>query len=195
MEAHRPITNYVVPSALWEAWYEEYRFGALYLFPPPPVRARVNALRGEYDPRSQAICDAHVSLTVPLPRPLTQADAAEIADRLGAVHAFTLQWGPPYQYPGVPGVVLRVAPEEPLARLVGALEACRCFVGAPARRHPFSPHMTIAEFITLEDSSRLVDQLSARALEGTFVCDEVFYAVPDATFHFTERHSWPLAKG
>jgi hypothetical protein len=52
--------------------------------------------------------------------------------------------------------------------------------------------MTIAEFITLEESTGLVRDLAGGGLGGRFWCTEVVYAVPDATFHFTERASWPL---
>lgn len=66
------ITEYAISIERWEAWQREHRFGVLLLFPPELVRSQVNALRATYDPISQATCDAHISLTVPLPRPLTE---------------------------------------------------------------------------------------------------------------------------
>jgi 2'-5' RNA ligase len=186
------ITTYALPTAAWEPWYEEYRYGALYLYPPGPLREQINTLRQRYDPRSQAICDAHISLTVPVPRPLRSADAIEIRRVAQRLSAFEITWGPPYQYPGVPGLVLRIEPAARLLALVSALEACTCFHGAGQRRHPFSPHMTIAEFITLEQSAVLARELASSGLEGHFWCTQVVYAVPDAAFHFTERDAWPL---
>ena len=187
------VTEYAEPSASWESWYDAYRFGALYLFPPLPLRSRINDLRARHDPVSQAICDAHVSLTVPFPRPMSHADAAELALLVGSVSAFALVWGPPYQYPGIPGVVLPIGPEEALVRLVNVLESGACFQGAAARPHPFSPHMTIAEFITMEQSTLLVSQLAKQELQGEYWCSEVSYAVPNADFRFTERCSWRMA--
>ncbi len=186
------VTAYADPTAAWVPWYEEYRYGALYLFPPSPLRARVNALRQRHDPRSQAICDAHISLTVPLPRPLSSAQAAEVAAVLRTIPSFEITWGPLHRYPGVPGVVLQIAPAAPLQQLVRRVETCACFRGAAARRYPFSPHMTIAEFVTMEESGVLLGHLAGERLEGRFWCTEVAYAVPDAAFHFTERLSWPL---
>lgn len=186
------ITAYADPTAAWEPWYEEYRYGALYVFPPSTVRARVNALRERHDPRSQAICEAHVSLTVPLPQPLSPAQAAEVAGVLRTTPSFEITWGPVHQYPGIPGVVLKIGPVAHLQQLVSRLEACACFRGAAARRYPFSPHMTIAEFISLEKSADLVSDLMGEELGGHFRCTEIVYAVPDAAFHFTERMSWPL---
>lgn len=192
MNPAAPVTDYAEPAPHWADWYAEYRYGALYLFPPPPLRSRINALRSRHDPRSQAICDAHVSLTVPLPRPLTVLDADDIAAALRGVAPFDVLWGPPYQYPGVPGVVLRIAPERTLAALVRTLEARRCFAGAAPRHHPFSPHMTIAEFINLRQSADLLAQLHGQDLTGQFRCTEIVYAVPDADFRFTERYRWAL---
>jgi 2'-5' RNA ligase len=186
------ITTYADSTAAWEPWCEEYRYGALYLFPPSPLRSRVNTLRQRHDPRSQAICEAHISLTVPLPRPLSPTQAAEVAGVLRTIPSFEITWGPVHQYPGVPGVVLQIAPTARLQQLVRRVEACACFRGAAARRYPFSPHMTIAEFITLEESEVLLGQLAAERLEGRFWCTEVVYAVPDAAFQFTERLVWPL---
>jgi 2'-5' RNA ligase len=195
MQEPAGITAYADPTSEWEPWCEAYRYGALYLFPPPPVRSRVNALRQRHDPRSQAICDAHVSLTVPLPRPLSPLQAAEVASVLRTIPSFEITWGPVHQYPGVPGVVLQVAPASRLQQLVTRLEACTCFQGAAARPYPFSPHMTIAEFISMEQSEVLLVALEGEGLQGRFWCTEVAYAVPDAAFHFTERQAWPLGPG
>ncbi len=186
------ITTYPAPQPGWESWYETYRYGALYVFPPPDLRARVNALRHRYDPRSQAICDAHISLTVPLPAPLSHNAAAELHDVVGAIPPFMVRWGPPYQYPGIPGVVLRIQPVEPFHALVRALEGCACFAHAAPRPHPFSPHMTVAEFITGPRTGEILAELHGTDLEGEFACTEVAYAVPDATFRFTERAVWRL---
>ncbi len=187
-----PITTYVTPPPSWEAWHHDYRYGAFYLFPPEPVRGQVNALRGHYDPTSQAICDAHISLTVPVPRPLTDNDAAEVAAALRAVPAFDLVWGPPWRFPTSPVVVLHIEPVPALARIVDALEGCACFSGAAPRRFPFVPHMTIAEFVTLDRSDAILAELAGAGLADTYRCDTVAYAVPDAAFHFTERAQWPL---
>ena len=50
-----------------------------------------------------------------------------------------------------------------------------------------SPHMTIAEFITAERTSSLMEELAAVAPAGRFLCTHVSYAVPDNAMHFTER--------
>lgn len=185
------ITSYAEPHSGWESWWEEYRFGAFYVFPPEPVRSRVNRLRTLYDPRSQEICDAHVSLTVPLPRPLTREQWEEIGAVLRRIPPFRLEWGPPYQYPNIAGAVLRIEPVAELAEIVTALEACPCFVGSQ-RQYPFSPHMTIAEFVDVPRTAEILRELASTDLTGSFLCTDVTYAVPDGAFRFTARGVWRL---
>ena len=192
MKSEEFATSYASRGPHWEDWYEEYLYGACYLFPPEPLRSRVNALRSHYDPKSQAFCDAHVSLTIPLPRPLTLTAASELEAVLRSHAAFEVAWGPPYQYPGIPGVVLRIEPAPTLTRLVEALERCSAFTGAPPRRYPFSPHMTIAEFIDLGRTEEILRELDSSQLIGSWTCAAISYAVPDQDFRFTERLIWPF---
>jgi hypothetical protein len=53
--------------------------------------------------------------------------------------------------------------------------------------------MTIAEFILLERTEELMDELQGLTPEGDFLCDNVSYAVPDESFHLTERAKLELA--
>ena len=52
--------------------------------------------------------------------------------------------------------------------------------------------MTIAEFISLDRTTELADQLGAVAPVGEFTCDAVEYAVPDADFRFRRLLTLPL---
>jgi 2'-5' RNA ligase len=186
------VTTYPTPTAAWEEWFDDYRFGAMYVFPPEPLSSRVDALRARYDPRSQAICGAHISLTVPVPRPLTPRDGAEFAHAAQAVAPFTVTFGPPRAYAGIPGVVLHIEPADRFTELVQRFEACAAFATAGPRPHPFLPHMTLAEFITLERTAEILAELDPSELSGSFPCEAVSYAVPDDAFRFTERVRWQL---
>ena len=193
MHEDEPVTTYAV-SDTWAPWHQEYLYGAFYLFPLDPLRERVNAWRTKFDPSSQAICEAHVSLTVPLPRPLTFRDAAEISAVLATHAPIDLQWGPPWQYPGIPGAVLRIEPAAAVAALVTALEACAVFQGATPRRYPFSPHMTVAEFVDQQQTEAILAALAGEDATGQWRCTAVSYAAPDMGFHFTERRVWLLGE-
>ena len=148
------ITHYEEDIQTWEPWQREYRYGVVLIFPPDPPRAEVNALRAKHDPWSHATCEAHISLTIPLPRPLTADLFQELQAIAREFQPFPIQYGPLMNYLPHPGVVLTIEPQDQLDRLRAALEAAPAFEGAPPRRYPFSAHMTIAEFISVSRPRR-----------------------------------------
>jgi len=186
-ESTEMVTTYAADVGEWEAWQREYRFGVLLIYPPDPPLLQVNALRAEYDPRSQSVCDAHISLTIPLPRPLTEAHWIELESIASGIAPITIHYGPLINYLPYPGVCLAIEPQAELDRLRAALETASAFTGAPARRHPFSAHMTIAQFISADETKALMVELNEVAPQGSFLCIGVSYAVPDSDFGFTER--------
>lgn len=189
------VTEYVSDVSAWETWQQEYRYGVLLIHPPDPLRAEVSALRARYDPRSQSYCDAHISLTIPLPRPLEEADWVDLESAAGTLAPIALSYGPLKHYLPYPGVCLDIRPQAELDRLLEALESASAFRDASPRRYPFSAHMTIAEFITVEETERLMVELEELAPSGTFLCDAVSYAVPDDAMHFSERQRLRLGPG
>jgi hypothetical protein len=91
-----------------------------------------------------------------------------------------------------PGVVFDIQPQAALAQLVQHLEQASAFTGAPPRTHPFSAHMTIAEFITAERTATLIDELQPHTPIGSFPCSRLAYAIPDMHFSFTEQATLQL---
>ena len=89
---------------------------------------------------------------------------------------------------------MTIEPQEGLDRLRAALEAATVFVDALTRTYPFSAHMTIAEFISTEQTKALMRELADQAPEGVFRCDGVCYLVPDTDFCFTVRRRLELAR-
>jgi 2'-5' RNA ligase len=187
------LTKYAEKMTGWEEWEREYRFGVLLIYPPEPVRSRVNALRARYDPRSNAACDAHTSLTVPLTRPLSESDWQELSRAAANVGPLTVKYGPLSNYLPHPGIVLAIEPQDELDRLRLVLEQTSPFTGAADRSWPFSAHMTIAEFITAERTTELMEELRDIAPAGQFVCEYVSLAVPDERLRFEERLQLRLA--
>jgi 2'-5' RNA ligase len=188
------VATYAADISRWEAWQREYRFGVILIYPPDPPLQQVNALRARYDPRSQSTCDAHISLTVPLPRPLTEAHWVELESIAAGIAPISVRYGPLMNYLPHPGVCLAVEPQAELDRLRTALEAASAFMGARARRYPFSAHMTIAEFISVDQTEALMVELEDIAPQGTFLCSGVSYAVPDSGFHFGEHRRLELCR-
>ncbi len=168
-------------------WQRQYRFGVLLIYAPEPPMAAVNALRGKYDPVSQAACAAHISRTVPFPEPPSEADWRELGTLAAGLAAFPIEYGPLRHYLPAPGVCLKIEPQAQLDALRARLESAGVFRQAPPRPYPFSAHVTIAEFITVERTNSLMVELADSAPRGSFLCTHVSHAVPDARLHFSER--------
>jgi 2'-5' RNA ligase len=172
----------------WLDWQRPYRLGVLLVLPPGRVRKEVNELRARYDPRSQAAAEAHVSLTVPFQKEPDHGLWSELDRVASSFRPFTIHYGPLVSFLPKPGAALDIEPKDALDRLRRALETCEVFAGAGPRPYPFWPHMTIAEFVSVDATKELVRQIGGdRAPVGSFVCDHLSYLVPDESLHFTER--------
>ena len=175
---------YVDSTGDWEPWQVEYRFGAFYLFPPPGVAEPIDALRLTYDPVSAATCQAHISLSEPLPAPMSPPQVSEVRAALSAIAPFDVRYGPLRDFLPYPGVCYAVMPEDRIDALRETIHATSIFTDVVPRRAHIAPHITIAEFISVEQTVDLLQRLRSDVPEGTFRCDAMTYAVPDANFHF-----------
>ncbi len=176
----------------WDEWMHDYAHGALVLLPPRDVGAACDELRARHDPRSAAICQSHVTLSEPLPRPLTDGDADELSGALARLEPFDLTYGPLRGYRPIPGIALEITPEASFRALRDAVHATALFDGVTLTRDHVPPHLTIAEFVTLDEGDRLVDALAATAPRGTFRCDQVTLVTPDEAFHFRPARSFSI---
>jgi 2'-5' RNA ligase len=151
------------------------------------VLSRVNALRERYAWSQSAECDAHISLSVPVPRALDRADWRELETIAAGVEPFEIRYGPLMNYLPHPGVCLAIEPQAALDELRIAIESASGFADAKPRRFPFSAHMTIAELISVEQTHEIMEEVKTEAPQGTFLCDNLCYLVPDSGFRFVER--------
>lgn len=168
----------------WEEWQRGYIHGAFYIFPPASVSRTVDELRSRYDGRSAKYSSAHVSLSRPLVAPLRASQRLEIEEALAIIEPFDVHYGPLRDFDPHPGVAFAITPEDSVETLRAAIHATSAFRGHDLSKKPIAPHMTIAEFITLEQSKVLLTQLSDNVAVGSFRCDEVVYAMPDEAFRF-----------
>lgn len=178
--------------SVWEPWQNEYRHGAFYLFPPADVAATVNQLRARHDPRSAAICGAHISLSEPLMAPPSHEQLGELRRALSYRPPFELSYGPLTSIGPYPGVVFAITPEDDFFALREAVQGTSIFAGRDLPRAKRLPHMTVAEFITLEETRELLARLGDTVSGGRFLCDRITYAVPDDSFHFETVLEVPL---
>jgi len=181
------VTEYASGRSWAKAWQHEYRYGVWLIYPPEPHRSAVTALRERYAWSQSSRCDAHISLSLPLPRPVTAADVAELQAALSQVQPFRVSFGPLVRQPAHRGVVLEVSPQDSLRALLEKVEATSAFAGAVPRKYPFWAHLTIAEMVTWEQTYAIIEELADLPLSGEFDLAYLSYAVPDEEFSFTER--------
>jgi hypothetical protein len=182
----------VVDTSGWEPWQRDYRFGVILVMPPPDLASRIDALRQAYDEKSHAICPAHISVSDPLCRELNDAAREEIQESLRAVEPFEVHYDKLSASTQRSGVVYLVAPQQKFDELKRAIHRASVFDGRAAGRREIPAHMTIAEFVTIEDGLRICAELVDTAPRGSFWCDRLEYIVPDATFRFQRREAFSL---
>jgi len=168
----------------WEPWQAEYQYGAFYIFPPKGVIKPVDELRRMHDPRSYAYCQAHISVSEPLKTSPTEEQMQEVQDVLSMVDPFQMHYGPLRSFPPHPGVVYAIQPEDAFMNLRSLIHATSLFAYTPLKRKDIKPHMTIVEFITLEETDKLLLELGGNVPEGAFLCDTIEYAIPNERFYF-----------
>jgi 2'-5' RNA ligase len=186
-----PLVEYADTSR-WEEWQRDYRFGAFYIFPPSGVIEPLDELRRRYDPRSASYCQAHLSLSEPLTGPLSTTQFAELRIALSSVDPFDITYGPLRDFPPHPGIAYAIEPLERFMRLRSTIHATSLFAGAALARKDVPPHLTIAEFISPEQTAELLRVLRGNVPEGGFRCSSIEYAVPNRDFSFERVLTVPL---
>ncbi len=186
------ITQYA-NEQLWEQeWQNEYKYGAILFIPPEPILSTVNELRQKYDKLSANGCCVHISLTMPLKSPLTIAGTNEIKRKLLDFKKFEVHYGPFINFlPVAKGVVLEIKEQkkfEELYKTIESVEGIKFY----DRKWPFKAHMTIAEFISEEDTLVLTEKLNKNVIYGSFTCDKVVYMVPNQDMVFQKNIDFNL---
>jgi 2'-5' RNA ligase len=178
----------------WEGWQREYKYGAFYIFPPLGIIEPIDQLRRKYDPKSDSYCQAHISLSELLRAPLTDEQVQELHDTLSSIEPFEINYGPLRSFLPYPGVVYAITPVDMFMRLRSRIHETSLFKDKPLIREHITPHMTIAEFITIERTHELLEELSGKVREGTFLCSAIEYAIPNHDFYFERVLRLPLGK-
>jgi 2'-5' RNA ligase len=178
----------------WKDWQKPYQYGMLLIWPPDEVREIVNAQRATYDPVSLAICDAHVTVTQMLRRPLTNMEWDEIRAVVRCHPAFEITYGPINSFLPYPCLWYEIHPRERVLALRRDLHATGYFNLDIHHPENFMPHMTITEQLSgtpIVDAA-LLAQVQSESCPGTFRCDSLAYIVPNADFHFEVVDRLPL---
>jgi hypothetical protein len=118
----------------------------------------------------------------------------ELRDTLSSIEPFEIHYGPLPIFPPYPGVVYAITPEDTFMNLRSHIHETSLFKDEQLMREHIKPHMTIAEFITIERTHELLDELGGKVPEGTFLCSPIEYAIPNHDFYFERVLRLPLGK-
>ena len=173
------MIRYAQNTDSWKDWQLDYRLGLILIMPPKEVSDLIDPLRKQYDPKSHATCSTHISVSDPLSLEMTPGLETEIRAILQDFQPFELHFRTLHASSKHPGVSYPIHPEEPIRALQEALHKSRAFAGKVYKRRHIPPHMTIAEFISIQESLKLCDQLQDTAPKGSFICDRLEFIVPD----------------
>jgi 2'-5' RNA ligase len=179
-------------AAHWEEWQKEYAYGAFYIFPPQHIIEPIDQLRHKYDPKPASCCQAHISLSEPLSAALTDEHVQELRETLSSIETFAMHYGPLRSFRPYPGVVYTITPEDTFMWLRSRIHETSLFKNKKLKRERFTPHMTIAEFITVERTHELLEELRGKVPEGAFLCSAIEYAIPNHDFYFERLLRLPL---
>jgi len=178
------MVTYVSDTTSWEDWQRDYRLGLILIMPPEDVSQQIDPLREKYDPYAFVICPTHISLSDPLRREMTFEYEKEIEEILSEIEPFVLHYEKPFASTEYTGVTYPITPQQPIDKLKDALHVAEVFEGKVYNRRHIPAHMTIAEFISIEDGLKLCADLQKTAPSGSFLCDRLEFIVPDQDFHF-----------
>jgi len=187
--------EYVTDTSSWKKWQCDYRLGLILILPPEDAGREVNRLRAKYDPPTYACCPAHITLSDPLGLEMTPEREAEITRILSSVEPFRLYFDKPHASRERGGVAYPIRPREPIDALRATLHQASVFTRPPYWTRTIAPHMTIAEFVSIEESWRIMDEIKDTAPSGSFLCDRLWFIVPDMDMHFQRVKSYTLGKG
>lgn len=185
---------YATTTDDWEDWQLDYRLGLVLILPPPEISCLIDPLRAHYDPKAHRICPTHISISDPLQLELTPVLDAEISAILAGIQPFRLHFDKPAASDLHPGVAYPIRPQEPIDDLKGKLHQADIFAGKIYRRRSIPAHMTIAEFVTIQESWRILAEIEDRAPSGSFLCDQLALIIPDRDFQFKQVKSYFLGE-
>lgn len=177
----------------WEEWQKVYQYGTLVIWPPDEVRTIVNRQRLEYDPRSAAICEAHITLTPPLLKRLSVSDWGMLNEIASRFQPFVLKYGPLKSFLPYPCIWYDVQPMSKVRTIREAVLETGFFDLTHPRTADFIPHMTITEGQSGPDvNEKLLDDLQALSQPGEFTVSEITFIKPDENFSFNVQRRIPL---
>jgi 2'-5' RNA ligase len=177
----------------WADWQKNYRHGTLVILPPPQIRKKIDEFRQQYDPDSQRICGAHITLTQPFLNPLNDNNIKIIKKIIVGYRSFSIQYGPLNNFLPYPCIYYEIHPAEKILAIRQAIHKTGlCNLDLP-HSADFIPHMSITDGHPEPVlAKKIFDELQVLTSGGSFKCSEISMIVPDQNFHFEPVHTLRL---
>ena len=169
----------------WEEWQKPYRYGVIVIQPPDEIRELVNKQREEYDPLSQSYSEAHITVTQPLLMELSEIEWDSTLRIVEGFGPFQIDYGPINSFLPYPCIWYEIKPAEKVLDLRQALHRTGFYNLSLPHTEGFIPHMTITEGLSgpIVDE-KLYNRIQGESSQGTFLCEQLTYIVPDDKFYF-----------
>jgi len=175
---------------------EIYKYGTLVIWPEDNIREIVNNLRKKYDPESQKICEAHITLTQPFEVEPNEQIWNKINNYIKKFNGFEITVGPVEQFGSSQVIKLNIQPKEKILELRNGLHRLGYFNTKLPYTEGFIPHMTISEGGIKEDKKikNIITQLNEKMKAMKFKFGEITYIRPDKNFYFKVKKIIKLGK-
>ena len=119
----------------------------------------------------------------------------EISGILGRIDPFILYYDKLMASRDHAGVAYPITPHEPIDELKKGLDQAAIFQGKVCGRRDIPAHVTIAEFVTIEESWRICEEIQDSAPSASFLCDQLEFIVPDINMEFQRVKTYTLGAG
>ena len=177
----------------WEERQKRYRYGTLVILPPSNIREAIDKLRKQYDPASQMIFGAHITLTQPFLNCLSVIGLEQLQATAARFKPFLINYGPLNNFLPYPCIYYEVHPTEKILEIRRAMHRTGLFDLSAPHTDDFVPHMSITD--GQPDPSRTQEifrELQKTTVGDSFECSEISLINPDPYFHFKVIHKLPL---
>jgi 2'-5' RNA ligase len=178
----------------WTDWQMDFEYGTFVIWPPDPVREVVNRLRERYDPLSQRICEAHITLTQPFLRHPGQREWDQLEAIFSECAPSTIRYRPLNTFLPYPCIYYEIHPAASVMAIREALHETGLFNLDRPHTDDFVPHISIND--GRPDAARtqeIFESLRKVVVRGSFECRQIAFIVLDYGFHFEVVRTLPLA--
>lgn len=179
----------------WKNWMKDFKFGTLVFIPSGELRNKVDSLRTFYDPTSAKTSMAHITITQPFSKALTNNEIQKIQNLISNFASFEFTVGPATTSPNKKLIWLDISQKESILAIRENLHELGLFRTDLPLTKGFIPHMTISEAPRSPEEVNSINNVLNTQLKPTSLWfNSIVWILPDQKFVFHEHHTFQLKK-